>query len=605
MSDKKRNQKKEDIMDAPTATFDVLEEHAAEVGGAFEEHPDDIGAVGRTMFDMPNSEDGTVTILMPSDNIDALPSQALVRIKSRADKREYLGAVVKGPFAEPDGLKADSTPLIITTSQGKVFSPRYHGRAQVEIMGEDSGDSFLRTPRYRPKPNSPVFPLSAEETGQVLQCTKGELRLGLATGFDDLAVKITKEKKVLPRHLGILGTTGGGKSTTVSGFIAKCQSEGIACIVVDTEGEYCAIDKPTDDERMLRELDARGLEPTGVNNVYIHSLIGRKSRSKESSNFSLQFSALSQYAIAEILDFNEPQETRFFQAYEMARRLLKQFKIWPSTYAEQIQDMEIDELSEGIPKMRLEHLIDVVNGALAKFNKLSNPHLFAFPSFSEIQALVNQEVTDKSPASWGKVKARLLSLRKLKIFDQPKTSGLNFEQMLTGGTVHILDLSDLEESKIRNLVIAELLRGVQKAQDIKYFEAVEKDAPITPVLLFIEEAHEFLSAERISKMPVLFGQVSRIAKRGRKRWLGLVFITQLPQHLPSEVIGLINNWILHKIGDVSVISQLKKNIGGFTDSQWKHLLTLAPGQALCSFASLTRPLQVNIDPSPCKLLMID
>jgi hypothetical protein len=50
----------------------------------------------------------------------------------------------------------------------------------------------------------------------------------------------------------------------------------------------------------------------------------------------------------------------------------------------------------------------------------------------------------------------------------------------------------------------------------------------------IEEAHEFLSADRISKMPVLFEQVSRIAKRGRKRWLGLVFATQLPQHLPAR-----------------------------------------------------------------------
>lgn len=63
------------------------------------------------------------------------------------------------------------------------------------------------------------------------------------------------------------------------------------------------------------------------------------------------------------------------------------------------------------------------------------------------------------------------------------------------------------------------------------------------MLIIIEEAHESLSASRIAKMPILFEQVSRIAKRGRKRWLGLVFITRLPQHLPT--LGLVNNYVLH------------------------------------------------------------
>jgi DNA helicase HerA-like ATPase len=42
----------------------------------------------------------------------------------------------------------------------------------------------------------------------------------------------------------------------------------------------------------------------------------------------------------------------------------------------------------------------------------------------------------------------------------------------------------------------------------------------------------------------LFQQVARIAKRGRKRWLGLVFVTQFPQHLPRQVFGLVNSYIL-------------------------------------------------------------
>jgi DNA helicase HerA-like ATPase len=124
-------------------------------------------------------------------------------------------------------------------------------------------------------------------------------------------------------------------------------------------------------------------------------------------------------------------------------------------------------------------------------------------------------------------------------------------------------------------------------------------------MIIIEEAHEFLSAERIKQMPFLYQQVARIARRGRKRWLGLAFVTQLPQHLPDEVLGLVNNYILHKIGDANVISRLKRSLGVVDDSLWSRLPNLAPGQALVAMSSFTRPLLINIDPTPCKLRMVE
>lgn len=106
-------------------------------------------------------------------------------------------------------------------------------------------------------------------------------------------------------------------------------------------------------------------------------------------------------------------------------------------------------------------------------------------------------------------------------------------------------------------------------------------------------------------MQTLFAQVARIARRGRKRWLGLVFATQLPQHLPDEVLGLLNNVFLHKLSDAGVISRLKRSIGGIDDSLWDRLPNLAAGQAIVSATSLARPLLVALDPTPCKLLMVE
>src|SRR5215217_7349339 len=73
------------------------------------------GVIGRTMFDSGQSQDGSVTVLLPKDEIVRVPTQALVRIRSEHDGRSYLGIVVAGPFAEPDGLRADAN-VIVTTS---------------------------------------------------------------------------------------------------------------------------------------------------------------------------------------------------------------------------------------------------------------------------------------------------------------------------------------------------------------------------------------------------------------------------------------------------------------------------------------------------------
>jgi hypothetical protein len=196
-------------------------------------------------------------------------------------------------------------------------------------------------------------------------------------------------------------------------------------------------------------------------------------------------------------------------------------------------------------------------------------------------------------------------VKRLGIFDSAKIKSIRYTELLQPGRVSIIDLSDTDSPQVNNLVIAQILRGLQVQQDENYKAAAKAGQPPTPAMVLIEEAHEFLSAQRIKDMPVLFQQVARIARRGRKRWLGLGFITQLPQHLPDEVLGLINNWVLHKISDSNVVNRLRRSIGGIDESLWSRLPGLAPGQAIVSMASLARPVQTTIDPTPCRLLMVE
>jgi DNA helicase HerA-like ATPase len=592
-----------------------LEEEVNIAGGEWQESDVFRGAVGRTMFDAPTSKDNTITVLLPPNKIAEVPSQSLVRIKSRpresgGDGRQYLGVVVEGPFAEPDGLRADAPIVVTTTVRGATFMPRYHGRVQVEVLGEEI-DGVLEPPRFRPLPNSPVFALDQAETKEKLKLI-ADVRIGLAVGYEDMPVALpTTRKGVFPRHMGILGTTGGGKSTTVSGLIGKLSQKDVAVVVFDTEGEYTHIMSPTEDERMLTTLKRRNLEPRGVSNVDIYHLSGRRTTHPEYARrkqFSLEYSNLSPYAVMEILDFNDAQQARFIKAYDIARRVMMRLKIYPANDNEKAELLELDEMERGYPRMTLQHIYDIVRFCADQVGGENHTYLRTL-QFHESRAIIKQIVDSANlPShvwSWRKVQGSLSRLLRLGIFDDGEVGLPDYKAMTQPGRVTVIDLSDTDSPQINNLVISEILRGIRRQQEENYRAAEESDESIRKVVIMIEEAHEFLSAERIRQMPVIFQQVARIARRGRKRWLGLVFVTQLPQHLPDEVLGLINNYILHKIADANVISRLKRSIGGIDPSLWDRLPNLAPGQAIVSGTSMARPLLVSIDPTPCKLRMVE
>ncbi|WP_049872270.1 hypothetical protein [Myxococcus hansupus] len=118
-------------------------------------------AVGFTHFDVTSSQDNLITVLLTREDLHLLASQTLVRVKSKDDRRAYLGVVVRGPFAEPNAVPANSTMAIGVVTHGKklAYTFDYHGRAEIEIVGEEV-DGSLKPPRFRPRPQSPVFLLN-------------------------------------------------------------------------------------------------------------------------------------------------------------------------------------------------------------------------------------------------------------------------------------------------------------------------------------------------------------------------------------------------------------------------------------------------------------
>src|SRR5439155_25059734 len=144
----------------------------------------------------------------------------------------------------------------------------------------------------------------------------------------------------------------------------ELQKAGVATVLIDVEGEYTEIDLPTDDPQMLAALKRRNLKPEGTKPLSIYHLVGRET-SREAQGgtikpFCLRFSDLSPYAVMEILNLTEPQQERFYKAYDATRAVMRDLKIFPATKEDEEELMNLDELETGYPNLTLSFLLDIV-----------------------------------------------------------------------------------------------------------------------------------------------------------------------------------------------------------------------------------------------------
>jgi len=618
------------VNDIPASVTDDLRKSADKEGSDWDIED---GADGRTLFDTPQSEDGSILVVFRQDRFNDWRTQSLAYIESEVDGKKYLAQVVSGPFAEPNGLPANSPLLRVTQVEKTLFTPPYHGWVTMAILGEvkentraedaKAPSTQIVVPLYRPRPNSKVRLLNSEETRRALGC-EGDIHFGNAVGFTDISVGLnSKNKHHVPRHTLVVGTTGAGKSTFISSLIEELAQAGFCVLIVDVEPEYAEIHKPTESSAMKATLHDRGLKPSGIENSFL--LVPTDCEAACSNHprlrrFSLEFSNISPFLAMDLLQANDAQRDRFLAAYDAAGELVTDLipNADKQTHLHALRNW--DDQEAGYPDLRVGQVLDMaqaittlVSGDESLVERYYHDDRFRanMPKLLETAKKVKQKRKNDHVGSWRKTVGLIGALYKSKLFDRDgseatdgkKITTLDYQKMLSPGNVVVVDMHGLESPHHRNLAISELLRGVMEAQDALYKLAPSENKPKTVII--IEEAHEFLSGRRLQQMPSLSEQIHRIARRGRKRWLGLMFATQFPQHLPDELFTLCNNRILLKLGDEQTIRRLKNSVGGVPDNLWSRLRNLPTGQAIVSAQGIDPALLVSLKPGRCKLLMVD
>ena len=509
--------------------------------------------LGTITWDGPAASSDRVLLHAPLGNDRRILRNQYVRIDDEDGPRTgFLARIVAGPFFHEN--EDESNDTVVDPGENS------HVLAELELQGELI-KGRARDTNARPRPGAAVYTLAPAEVAE-LHGFEGEMLLGNLMGQDDLWVELrSKDKGVLPRNVGIFGTVGSGKSNSTQVVIEEAARNGWAVIVLDVEGEYTEMDQPADDPGLAKRLDWFGLSPHGLKDLHVFHPSSCASDRAGSEPFTLRLADFETSIIGEILQVTLPERNALLDCVEYLQQKART-KVTTSD-------------SDG-----LKLLLDASPTAKLPFN---------------LRTLRERAIDRTSRGTeffdYAGVSAKLTWLVHSEAFDQVNLGSLDVARMMQPGRVSVIDVS-IANDVIKNLVTADLLR--------KTFALKVTNAEAPPTLVVIEEAHSFISRERAQTMQATMHMLRNVARRGRKRWLAMAFVSQQPGHLPPEIFELCNTRIVHTLRSTHTLDALIATTGDVGQDLWARCPLLGPGQAVLSSPQLGRSVVVSMRPAMCR-----
>jgi DNA helicase HerA-like ATPase len=165
--------------------------------------------------------------------------------------------------------------------------------------------------------------------------------------------------------------------------------------------------------------------------------------------------------------------------------------------------------------------------------------------------------------------------------------------MCVPGRISVIDLSESSDI-VRNVTISHVLGEI--------FRYKTRVLESTPIVVFIEEIHTFLSKSKKKTMIATMTMLTEIARKGRKRGIGLGLVSQQPALVPSELIELCSTRLMHRISSEPNIEVLRRGTANVPESFWGMLPSLGNGEVLISSPKFHHSVIAQIRPNMSKRL---
>ncbi len=385
------------------------------------------------------------------------------------------------------------------------------------------------------------------------------------------------------RHCAVVGTTGGGKSWTISKLIEEITKEtDNKVILIDATGEYEEL--PNSQSFILGKDSSFPYQKLSISDLfYLLRPTGQSQR-------PILLEAIRSLKIQKLIEKDEvyvkakTKKEIYFDLYRQNIEKIENnqcdFNI--NLLAKQIKEECVYPVGGEFKSPDYSHwgdyeskTYDYQTSLINRITDLLNTNIFnQVLGFKEEKKSTNTENTEK------KIYEKISIIGKIDDFLKQGHGGvlrINFEEIPSSFSVKEI---------ISNALATHLLN---KARDKSFKE--------NPIILILDEAHQFLNKsikDEFFEMHSL-DAFDLIAKECRKHGLFLCLATQMPRDIPIGTLSQMGTFIVHRL----INEQDKKAIENAVSSASRNSLSFLPilgeGEALLVGVDFPMPLLLKID----------
>ncbi len=453
--------------------------------------------------------------------------------------------------------------------------------ARAMIVGE-TGTGEVNPPDRPPRPGSPVYPVSGSDLSVIFghdpmnpQIPEHLLPLGDLYGYTGLRALL--DLRAVTMHIGIIGTTGSGKTNTVSVIIEELGSKTgvdagvtrlprtIPAFVVDLNADYTYLYENPD----LIKTYSKIIRLVGANSPVLHEEpLGRK----RIRPLTLDLNALEPYELAEAVAslYKGGMSEGSMLAVDLLTRVFSEIAC-----AE--PDCIYDRNGVFTDNREYENLLEEIN---SKYENLY--HKATISAAKRIlgslwNASNKYGIVSRNP---------IINEDFIDSVTDPERPSLVLLDMSSDGLPAPLNVKQFIVYYMAQLLFDRFVEYRSRAQGGQGSQRV--------ALFVIEEAQNFAPNLQTYKLgySVARSLLATIATQGRKFGLGLVLVTQRPSYVDQVVMSMMNSFIIHRVAPFDI--KFVENItGGFTHGFTQNLATMRRGTAI---------IVGQINPSPLPLV---
>ncbi|WP_050759248.1 ATP-binding protein [Pseudooceanicola batsensis] len=517
-------------------------------------------------------------------------------IEGRSYRVAQVGSFVRIPqgyhnlYGLISEVGAQATPETLVDA-----SQRGESWMTVQLVGEIVETSFERGISQYPGINDEVHLVTEDDLGKIYGVgDEGQITIGRLAGAESIPVRIDLDRLVT-RHSAVLGSTGSGKSTTISSLLRSiCQSgEGRRCgnariLLLDIHGEYG--DGLRSAAQVFRVNPSDGEQPLHVPYWALDTL----------TLLDFLMGPMSEAAMTGVLD--RIQAAKSSGANGVAGVDVNALMIntpLPFSLKQLWADLVDPEYKTWADKERTTPALEEAGDAHSlKLPKYSAPGQgSALPDINQTGVLgIKRQLTQ--------MRSRLLDRQ----YDfmlhpgkwEPELSGksqMDLPQLLEAWFGHDKPITVLDLSGVPSQVLVRLIGGILNITYEAMFwgRNLPEGGRNRPQLVVMEEAHRYLG--RDANNPAR-DMVQRIVKEGRKFGVGAMLVSQRPSEIDETILSQCGTQFALRLSNNAdqgkVKAALPDSLSGLVDT----LPVLRTGEAIIMGEAARLPIRCRINLPP-------